>query len=234
MAKKDNTQRELIVNLLKDKSTMKQDVFKNTIQTFGMVREICKEVSHDLKSEIDKTDKRVSLNFLDVNQHAFQLKVAGDMLEFYMHTNVFEFEKSHPMHKTGYIKKDPHNSYCGIINIYNFLADSFQFNRVNDLGYLVARIFVNREMRFFIEAKGPIGIKYNSFSAEPLTKEHLKEMIYDFMIFVISFDLFTPPFDAVREVTVNEMQEKTSSISLRTGKRLGYGTTDSYEDEVNL
>ena len=89
-------------------------------------------------------------------------------------------------------------------------------------------------MHFFIEAKGSVGIKYNSFSTEPLTKEILKEMIYDFMIFVVSFDLFTPPFDAVREVTVNEMQEKTSSVSLRTGKRLGFGTTDSYEDEVNL
>lgn len=234
MAKKTPDQRELIVSLLKEKSTMKQDVFKNTIQTFGMLREICKEVSSDLKSELDKVDKRVSLSFFDVNVHAFQLKVAGDMLEFYMHTNVFEFEKSHPMHKTGYIKKNEYNSYCGIINVYNFLADSFQYNRLNDLGYLVGRIFVNREMHFFIEAKGPIGIKYNSFSTEPLTKDHLKEIIYDFMIWVISFDLFTPPFDAVREVSVNEMQEKTSSVSLRTGKRLGFGTNSNYEDEINL
>lgn len=234
MAKNETNQREQIVSLLKEKSAMKQDVYKNTIQTFGMLRELCKEVSSDLKSELDKVDKRVSLSFFDVNVHAFQLKVAGDMLEFYMHTNVFEFEKSHPMHKTGYIKKNEFNSYCGIINVYNFLADSFQFNRLNDLGYMVGRIFVNREMHFFIEAKGPIGIKYNSFSTEPLTKENLKEIIYDFMIWVISFDLFTPPFDAVREVSVNEMQEKTSSISLRTGKRLGYGASDNYEDEVNL
>lgn len=234
MAKKEINQREQIVNLLKDKSAMKQDVYRNTIQTFSNLREICKEVSHDLKSELDKVDKRVSLNFTDVNQHAFQLKVAGDMLEFYMHTNVFEFEKTHPMHKTGYVKKNEYNSYCGIINVYNFLADSFQYNRLNDLGYLVGRIFVNREMHFFIEAKGPIGIKYNSFSTEPLTKEHLKEILYDFMIWVISFDLFTPPFDAVREVSVNEMQEKTSSVSLRTGKRLGYGASDNYEDDINL
>lgn len=234
MAKKEPNQRELIVGLLKEKSAMKQDVYKNTIQTFSELRNLCKEVSSDLKSELDKVDRRVSLNFFDVNQHAFQLKVAGDMLEFYMHTNVFEFEKSHPMHKTGYIKKNEFNSYCGIINVYNFLADSFQFNRLNDLGYLVGRIFVNREMHFFIEAKGPIGIKYNSFSTEPLTKENLREILYDFMIWVISFDLFTPPFDAVREVSVNEMQEKTSSVSLRTGKRLGYGASDNYEDEINL
>jgi hypothetical protein len=234
MAKKEPNQRELIVGLLKEKSAMKQDVYKNTIQTFSDLRNLCKEVSSDLKSELDKVDKRVSLNFFDVNQHSFQFKVAGDMLDFYMHTNVFEFEKSHPMHKTGYIKKNEFNSYCGIINVYNFLADSFQFNRLNDLGYLVGRIFVNREMHFFIEAKGPIGIKYNSFSTEPLTKENLREILYDFMIWVISFDLFTPPFDAVREVSVNEMQEKTSSVSLRTGKRLGYGASDNYEDEINL
>lgn len=234
MAKKGPDQREMIIDLLKDKSAMKQDVYKNTVQTFDMLRELCKEVSNDLRSELEKVDKRVSLNFSDVNVHAFRLKIAGDMLEFYMHTNVFEFEKSHPMHKTGYIKKNNFNSYCGIINVYNFLADSFQYNRLNDLGYLVGRIFVNREMHFFIEAKGPIGIKYNSFSTEPLTKEHLKEILYDFMIWVITFDLFTPPFDAVREVSINEMQEKTSSVSLRTGKRLGFGTSGSYDDDINL
>jgi len=234
MAKKEVDKREFIIDLLKTKSAMKQDVYKNTIQTFGMLRDLSKEISSDLKSELEKVDKRVSLNYIDLNVHAYQLKVAGDMLEFYMHTNVFEFEKSHPMHKTGYVKKNEYNSYCGIINVYNFLADSFQYNRLNDLGYLIGRIFVNREMHFFIEAKGPVGVKYNSFSSEPLTKNQLKEILYDLIIWVISFDLFTPPFDAVREVSVNEMQEKTSSTSLRTGKRLGYGASDTYEDEVNL
>lgn len=235
MAESLDKQRDQILMLLKEKSTMKQDVFRNTTHTFDMMGEVCQEVISDLRGQLDKIDKRITASFTEINQYAYQMKVAGDMLEFYMHTNVFEFDHSHPMFKTGYIKKDPYNSYCGIINIYNFLADSFQYNRLNDLGYLVARIFVNREMKFFIEAKGPIGIKYNSFSVEPVTKEQLKEIINDFIIFVISFDLFTPPFDTVREVTVNEMQEKTSSINLRTGKRLGYGTNSSnYNDEINL
>ena len=91
-------------------------------------------------------------------------------------------------------------------------------------------------MRFFIEAKSPLGIKYNSFSNEAITIEQLKEAINDLIIFVISFDLYIPPFDAVKEVSVNEMQEKTNSISLRTGKRLGYGTGSSsgYDEDVNL
>jgi hypothetical protein len=234
MSKESELQRQKILHLLKEKSIMKQDVFRNTTTVFDMMRGVCKDAAIDLKSEIDKVDKRISITFFDINQQAMQLKVAGDMLEFYMHTNVFEFEKSHPMYKTGYIKQDDMNSYCGIINVYNFLADSFTYNRLNDLGYLIARIFVNREMKFFIEAKAPLGVKYNSFSPAPITKEQLHEILNELIVFVISFDLFTPPFDAVREVSVNEMQEKTNSINLRTGKRLGYGTSATHEDDMNL
>jgi hypothetical protein len=234
MGEKTESQKEKILGLLKEKSIMKQDVFRNTITVFDMMRQVCKEITTDLKSEIDKVDKRIGISFFDINQHAMQLKVAGDMLEFYMHTNVFEFDRSHPMYKTGYIKQNELNSYCGIINIYNFLADSFAYNRLNDLGYLVARVFVNREMKFFVEAKGALGVKYNTFSTVPLNKEQLQDIIEELIVFVISFDLFTPPFDSVREVSVNEMQEKTNSINLRTGKRLGYTTSASHDDEINL
>jgi hypothetical protein len=161
-----------------------------------------------------------------------QLKVAGDMLEFFMHTNVFQFEKSHVMFKTGYVKQNEYNSYCGIINVYNFLADSFKYNRSEDLGYLVCRIFINREMRFFIEAKGMMGSKYASFSDAPINKEQLLEVINDLIIYVISFDLYTPPFDAVKQVSVGEIQEKVSSINLRIGKRLGYGASAGTDEEL--
>jgi hypothetical protein len=95
----------------------------------------------------------------------------------------------------------------------------------------VCRIFVNREMKFFIEAKGPIGVKYSSFSSEPINKEQLHEIINDLIIYAITFDLFTPPIEQVREVSVFEIQEKVSSINLRTGKRLGYGTSASYDED---
>ena len=225
-------QKEHILNLLKEKSVMKQDVFRNTIASFDLVKKCLEEIAHDLNKETSAIDKRINVSVSETNNYATQLKVAGDMLEFFMHTNVFQFDKSHAMFKTGYIKQNEHNSYCGIINVYNFLADSFKYNRLNDLGYLVCRIFINREMRFFIEAKGNMGVKYSSFSSEALNKEQLFEIINDLIIYAITFDLYTPPIDQIREVSVNEIQEKVSSINLRTGKRLGYGA--SAEDDTNL
>jgi hypothetical protein len=227
-------QKEHILKLLKEKSVMKQDVFRNTIASFEMLKKTVDEMAKELNTETQAIDKRIVVSTLETTSYATQLKVAGDMLEFFMHTNVFEFEKSHPMFKTGYIKQNEYNSYCGIINVYNFLADSFKFNRLNDLGYLVCRIFINREMKFFIEAKGPIGIKYSSFSVEPLNKEQLQEIINDLIIYAVTFDLFTPPVEQIKEVSVNEIQEKVSSINLRTGKRLGYGTSASYDEDSNM
>ena len=229
-----NTQKEHILKLLKEKSVMKQDVFRNTIASFELLKKCVDEITKELNAETQAIDKRIVVSTLETTSYSTQLKVAGDMLEFFMHTNVFEFEKTHAMFRTGYVKQNEYNSYCGIINVYNFLADSFKFNRLNDLGYLVCRIFINREMKFFIEAKGPIGVKYSSFSSEPLNKEQLHEIINDLIIYAITFDLFTPPIEQVREVSVNEIQEKVSSINLRTGKRLGYGTSASYDEDNNM
>ena len=140
-----NVQKEKILALLKEKSVMKQDVFKNTIASFELLRKAINETASNLKEETEAIDKRIGIHVTETNNYVTQLKVASDMLEFFMHTNVFQFEKSHMMFKTGYIKQNEVNSYCGIINVYNFLADSFKYNRSEDLGYLVCRIFINRK-----------------------------------------------------------------------------------------
>lgn len=224
-------QQEQILSLLKEKSVMKQDVFKNTIECFELLKVCIIDIATPLKTQTEVIDKRITVLAEVVNNFVAQLKVAGDLLEFYMHSNVFEFEKSHAMFRTGYVKNNELNSYCGIINVYNFMADSFKYNRVEDLGFLVCRIFINRENRFFIEAKGTMGVKYSSFSDAPISKENLTEIINDLIIYAISFDLFTPPFDAVKQVSVGEIQEKVSSINLRIGKKLGYTTSANSSDE---
>lgn len=231
-------QQEVILKLLSEKSTMKQDVYSNTIAVFNHLKDILKERAETLTEQITKVDRRVNITYKDLSLQAMQIKVAGDMLDFQMHSNVFEFEQTHPMHKTGYIKAHPFNSYCGVINVYNFLADSYKYNRLNDVGYLIARIFINRENRFFIETKTQIGYKYHNFSAAAISLDDLNTIVNELIIFAIAFDLYTPPYDAVRQVTVYEMQEKSSSAALRTGKRLGYGgnaeSSSHFDDEIHL
>ncbi|MDP1799899.1 MAG: hypothetical protein Q8L81_01010 [Bacteroidota bacterium] len=238
-SEQETKQNETILKLLAEKSVMKQDVYTNTINVFNELKDILRSRADELGNEISKIDKRVHIYYKDVSLQDMYLKVAGDILDFQMHSNVFEFDRSHPMYKTSYIKDNDLNSFSGIISVYNFLADSYKYNRLNDLGYLIARIFVNREKKFFLETRTQIGYKYNSFSLEPVSKEQLTDIINELIIYSITFDLFTPPFDAVKHVTVAEIQEKSSSSALRTGKRLGYSSStgnslSAFDDEVNL
>lgn len=240
MSDEKKKQRETIIKLLAEKSVMKQNVFANTISVFDKVRGLAKSTADELQSAVKGLDSRVTLGFKEFNQQSFQIKVAGDMLQFDMHTNVFEFERSHPIYKTSYVKKNELNSYCGIISVYNFLADSFKYNRINDVGFLIARIFINRENKFFIETRTSLNAKYGNYSDEPISNDHISDIINELIIFAISFDLFIPPYDVVKQVSVLEIQEKANSAVLKTGKRLGYighGSKDDMngiEDETNL
>src|SRR5665213_2204890 len=208
--------------MLREKSVMKQDVYKNTHNNFETLKAVVKATADDLKIEAQKIDKRITVEYHFPSDHEIELKVAGDMLVFYMHSNVFEFDKTHPIFKTGYVKQNELNSYCGIIYVYNFLADSFKYNRLQDLGYLISRVFINRESRFFLEAKPPLGYKYSNFSDEAINSDTLQKIVYDLITYAISFDLYTPPSEAVQEISLKEILESVQSDKIKTGKRLGF------------
>ncbi len=218
----ENKTNEIILELLKEKSSLKQDVFYSTLSVFKELKDVVKEVVNDLKPKVAAIDKRLIINYKDKTEFEIELQVAGDVLIFQMHTNVFEFDISHQIWKTSYVKEQPSNSFCGVINIYNFLADSFKYNRSNDLGYLVARIFQNREHHYFVEGKRQLGFLYNDFSNALMNRAELKKIVESAVVYCLSFDLFTPPFEEVRVVSVGQTEQQNFLMSVKTGKRLGF------------
>ena len=216
------TGKELILKVLKEKSSLKQDVFHKNISVFDQLKAVVKEVSADLKKEAVKIDSRIIVDYREKGPYEIELKVAGDVLFFHMHTNVFEFDKSHPIWKTSYVRSMPSRSYCGMINIYNFLADSFKYNRVTDVGYMIARIFINNEFHYFVEGKRQLGFLYNDFPDKVIDKQSLRNIVESAIIYALDFDLFTPPFDEMQEVSVSQILEASENMSIKTGKRLGF------------
>lgn len=214
--------KEKILKLLKEKSVVKQDVFHLTIDVFGEFKKVIKSVAKDLSRDLSKIDDRVVIEYTDKSEFEVELRVAGDILLFYMHTNVFDFDKSHGIWKTSYVRENEMNSYCGMINVYNFLNDSFKYDRLNDLGYLIARVFVNREHHYFVEGKRQLGFLYNDFVNSTLDKTHIKNIVESAILYSLDFDLFVPQFDDVKEVSVHEIKMALNSMQLKTAKRLGF------------
>jgi hypothetical protein len=122
-----------------------------------------------------------------------------------------------------YIEEDPLRSYCGTINIYNFLADSFKYNRVNDIGYLVARLFINKENHFFVEGKKQDDEVVKDFAIDTISPGFLRQIVETAIQFCIEFDLLVPPYERVKMATVEQMRQKISHSKMSTGKRIGFG-----------
>ena len=214
--------KKLILDTLKTKACLKQDVFKKTTNIFHNFKNEAEKLTIELKTEMNKVDKNIAVEFIDKEDYEFHIKFGGDILVFYMHTNVFDFDKSHAIWKTSYLKDDELRSYCGMINVYNFLSDSFKYNRLNDVGYLVARIFFNKDLHYFVEGKRQLGFLYNDFVNEVIDNDKIRKIIESSILYSMDFDLLTPPYDTMKVVSVNEVNEVTNSMNIKTGKRLGF------------
>jgi len=215
------TQRELF-KLLRTQAGLKQEVYDKTLQIFNEFKQEAEKLPALFHQENNNAGEKILFEYVDRSPFEFDLKFGADVLIFMMHTNVFEFSRDHEVMRTSYVKEDPRRSYCGIIQIFNFLNDSFKYNRVNDLGYMIGRVFINREMHYFIEGKREIGLLYNNFNTSRINKTSITGLIRSAMMYTINFDLLTPDFNNVKEVTVAEMQDTIDRMTIRTGKRLGY------------
>jgi len=219
----DPAQRKLIiVDTLKNKSVLKTKVFDNTAEAFILVKEILKNLSREVNLSLSDVDQRIRMEYTDRSTFDAQLRVAADMLLFSMHSNIFQFDRDHPAWKTAYIQKNKYNAYSGIINIYNFLADSFKYSRLDDLGYLIARIFINHENQYFVEGKRQMGMLFTNYGNEEFSKESLQTIVYTAINYSLEFDLLVPPYDTIKIASVGQAESKIQHSRLITGKRLGF------------
>ena len=213
---------DLIFNLIRDKGVLKQDVFSNIILNFKVLKNILKEIGDELNQRMTNIDERVIIEYKDSGEFEAQLRVAGDLLIFQMHSNVFKFNLENSLWKSSYLSENPNRGFCGLINVYNFLNDSFKYNRSNDLGYLIGRLFINHENHFMVQGKRQLGFLYNDFINAVIDKEKLKSIVQSAILYSLDFDLLVPSYDLVNQVSVNQVKQVGDDLKLRTAKRLGF------------
>ncbi len=87
---------------------------------------------------------------------------------------------------------------------------------------MIARLFVNKDKHFFIEGKRQLGFLYNDFENLVLDSTHIQDVIESSILYTLNFDLLVPPYDMVKELTINQKIEMQGIQSQQTGKRLGF------------
>lgn len=212
--------RKEIIKLLQTKACVKQDIADYSEEVFTLFREVAQEEIERMRKTVK--DERVRLRLSEQGDHELVLYIGSDVLVFQLHTNVFRLPDEHPLWEEDYLKDNPDNGYFGVINIYNFLAESYENNRMNDRGYLIARVFMNRDEKCLVEGKGPLEELYKDVAHSEMTKEAVCTIIQASTIYAIGFDLITPPYEMIQEVSVMQIQQISSDLQTATGKRLGF------------
>jgi hypothetical protein len=212
--------KELIKELLEKKAALKQDIFQDTKRLFDRMKQHIHNEIDSLRASIP--DERIRLNVVDKGEFEIQVFIGSDVLVYHMHTNIFRLPDEHPLWKTDYMQSNKERGFFGIINIYNFLADSYLKNRLNDIGYLIGRIFINTDEHFMVEGKGQLGFLFRDLTDTQLNDAIMCHMIHVSFVYALEFDLLTPPYDTISKVSVNQMLEINSNESVSTGKRLGF------------
>lgn len=213
--------KERILGILKSKSTNKQWVYKNTQQHFNQLKQVLQEVAAEWSNDLNEHET-VKVTYSEHGAFECRLSFSGDVLVFLMHSNVFTFDRQHGVYQTPYVKKDPLAAFCGVIYVYNFLADSFRYNRMGDQGSLLARVFINKDSHFFVEGDRQFSFKYNQFETAVLDKEIWRDIVFTASHYALEYDLQIPPMNFMAEISVADLMQLQSEQRLRTAKRLGY------------
>lgn len=227
-----NTKINDIKQLLCKKSSTKQQVFRLTQTIFRDLKMVLREIESDLSPALSTEAPHVEVRYSDKGDFEAHLKFSGDTLVIMMHTNIFDFDDAHFVSKTKYVQEDPLREYCGMIQIYNFLTDSIKYNREQDMGYLIARIFINKEQHFFIDGKRPLSFLFGDIEKNTISQETLRIIIEEAMLFCLNFDLMAPPVDAISYITVEQKNMMSHSSGMPTMKRLGFSMQKDESDGI--
>jgi hypothetical protein len=219
---------EAIFEGLKQKSTTKQTIYRNTQEVFEKMRvaaaDIVSVLSQKMTSEVDSN---VTIEYRNINEFEFHIKFSGDLLIFVMHSNVITFSDDHELMGNPYVEADFRRRFFGHIMAYNFMADSIKYNRMNDPGYLLARILINVENHFYLEGVSELDLEYTDISKNLVDDRALRLFIESAMVASVNNDLVAQDVEDIKKISV---KQKLENQQVSRGQKLGF----SFSYEGNL
>lgn len=219
----------VILDRLDKKASLKQKVYRETLDVFAQFRNKASEIAEKLAPRILMKDPAVEIAFMDMGPFEFHLKFSGDTLVFMMHTNVFTFPPNHEINKYPYINLNADNSYFGMVQVYNFLSDSLKYQRQTDVGYLLARIFINKDKHIFVDGRRQLDYLFQDPEKSIISDEVITKIIEQSMLYCLDFDLYAPPLEMLKSINIEQKNFINNPSGVPTGKRVGFVISDHHE-----
>jgi len=220
---------ESIIQDLRSKSVVKQRTYNYLCQAFNEMMTCGKLIVKQIQDRVKDVDEGFTVEFKKISNQEFHIKVAGDLIIFVLHTNIVTYSDEHGVVKSKYVAEDNNRRYFGQIMMYNFMADSVKYNRMEDPGYLLGRVLLNYENHFFIEGEGQLDFLFNQVSTDKINKVDIDVIIKIALTTAAKSDLVTPSYQEIKFITLYDKVESTQSMG--GGRKIGFKM--SYDQKIS-
>ncbi|GAB3589044.1 hypothetical protein [Hymenobacter daeguensis] len=204
---------------LKQKSTAKQAIYRNTQAAFDCLRLVSQELVVELTRRLTPLDSSVVIEYRSINDMEFHIRFSGDLLVFVMHSNIVTFPDEYGPMPSKYVEADFRRRFFGHIMAYNFMADSIKYQRLNDPGYLVGRLLVNIENHYFLEGVQQLELPDNDMSDNLITPSAMRLFVESAMIAAVNNDLVAPLLPEIQKISV---KQKLENQQVSRGSKVGF------------
>ncbi|MCH6198430.1 hypothetical protein MMU07_02480 [Aquiflexum sp. LQ15W] len=173
------------------------------------------KISGQLAKEIVEANKEgipIPIKVERTNPFEFIFRIGGDVLIFILQSNIVRLPDENYLSKSKYLKDDVTLRYFGQILIYNFLSDTIDFGRLEDPGYLIGRIMLNKENKFFLEGDRKIVFNFPELKENPINPEKMRDFVEELVVSALENDLLAPAFTDIMLITYQQKIEHISGL----------------------
>ena len=163
-----------ITELANVKFSMNCQITEHTSHHFTSLKQCLRKLAEHITEVLQTKDKKYKSTYFEADDNQAEIQIGEDTVWFHLHPNLFRINEANPAYRFSYLKDDINRAHCAVIIVYNFLTDTLVNKRENDLGILIARIFVNVDHHFIVETRKPMGINYNDLANDVLDDAKIK------------------------------------------------------------
>ncbi len=209
-----------ILDQLKSKACLKQKAFKNIVDVFASLKQEAEDISVQLNAKIQEVDKAVVVELSEKNEYEFHVKIGSDVLTFTLTTNIVTFKNEYAVMQSEYVQEKEERRYFGQILIYNFMADSLKYGRLDDPGYLIARVLINHEDHFYVEGVEQLNFLFSDITNNIISNEWLRLVVEKCISAAIDMDLIGANYPDIKVTTLKQKMKDEKPMG--EGQKLGF------------
>lgn len=216
--------KQALAQLLYQKTAIKNDVQIQLGNVFESLNGVLNNLVLDIVSQLStQPSESIVTASRSKGDNELMLTLGEDTLLFYKHHHVYTFDSSNPILSSTYVKADNSRALVGMISVYNVVSDYIHSKYINNAyGTLIARIFINKELKCTVESTKQIGMFSPNFEISLGEKENLEDLVLRLTKFCLDQDIEMPKFNQMQSVSVEDLLQLGAHNMSASNKKLGF------------